>query len=100
MIPWHYSKAQREVRARALPLLRRPRAGSLPAAAAESSPGSLAAGPALEPPSTTVFAGGRTRGKPRAPWGLPSSGDDSPRQSGDGLTVVFHRELSSGKGEG
>jgi DNA-binding response OmpR family regulator len=48
----------REVRARALALLRRPRAGSPPAAAAESSPGSLAAGPAPEPNSTTFVAGG------------------------------------------
>jgi DNA-binding response OmpR family regulator len=48
----------REVRARALALLRRPRAGSLPVAPTGSSAGSLAPEPVREPSSTTVVAGG------------------------------------------
>jgi len=52
----------REVRARALALLRRPRAGAMPVApagsSAGSSAGSIGPGPVPEPPSAAVVAGG------------------------------------------
>jgi hypothetical protein len=48
-----------------------------------------------------VYIGNLRQGSSEAPStrGLPSSGDDSPGQPGDGRTIVFHRALSSGKGE-